>query len=123
MIDMSTSLAKRFLNGKVIDTDKALFATFHSSVKLVFFHELYEEKISHELYRQLVDVLELNTNLNDELLSIWFQIAMKNKIKDVLPFVEKFVGKIGRIRYLRPIYKGLASLDKDTAIKILQENK
>ena len=111
------------MSGNVFESDKSLFNNFHSSVKLVFFHALYKEKIDSELYRKLVEMLELNTNLNDELLSIWFQITMKNKIIDALPYIEKFVAKVGRIRYLRPIYKGLASIDKEKAFEILEENK
>ncbi len=123
MIEISTNLARRYLHGKEEENDKALFASLDSSVKLVFFHALFEEKITEELYNKLNSILELNTKLNVELLNIWFQIALKNRIFSVIPSVEQFLGRVGGIRYLRPIYKGLASLDRQKALKVLEENK
>ena len=89
----------------------------------MFFHVLFEENFDESVYKKLIDLLDLNTSLNDELSSNWYQIALKNGIKDVIPFVQKFLAKVGRIRYLRPIYKALFLLDKEKALNFFAENK
>ena len=71
----------------------------------------------------MTEFLELNTKLNDEIASIWFQIAMKNGINDVIPHVENYLSKVGRMRYLRPNYKMFFKLNKEAAVKTFEKNR
>ena len=47
---------------------------------------------------------------NAELMSEWFVLALKNDYDEIKPAIEKFLGKIGRRKFLLPIYKTATKL-------------
>jgi leukotriene-A4 hydrolase len=45
-----------------------------------------------------------------ELMSDWFVLALKNDYDEIKPAIEKFLGKVGRRKFLLPIYKTATKL-------------
>ena len=123
MIDISTELAKQFLNGQAPHNSKEIFNSLHSSVKMIFLQKLSDHEITEEIYVKLRDTLDLNDKLNDDLASVWLQIALKSGITHVIPIVKDYLGRVGRMKYLRPIYKLFFKLDHEEARKTFEINR
>jgi len=75
------------------------------------------------LYNFLKDNFGLHSGYNSEVKNLWYQLALNTKHSDVIPFVEEFLGQIGRMKYIRPIYKAYGLLDKKAAIACFEKNK
>ena len=90
---------------------------------MIFLNKLFEQQISQDIYIKLRDTLELNNNLNDDLASVWLQIALKSGINDVIPIVKDYLGRVGRMKYLRPIYKLFIKLNSEEARKTFEINR
>ena len=60
---------------------------------------------------------------NAELTSRYYQIGMKAGDDEVLPKVADLLGKIGRMKFVRPLYRQLKKVDVQLAIDTFQKNK
>lgn len=79
--------------------------------------------LTESLYSFLKNNLNLHSGYNSEVKNLWYQLALNTKHSDVIPFVEEFLGKIGRMKYIRPIYKAYGLLDKKAALTCFEKNK
>ena len=61
------------------------------------------------------------TNMEEEFL--WLQIKLTRKDEDEIDHVLKFLKKIGRMKFIRPIFNLLYSYNKDLALKTFSEDK
>jgi leukotriene-A4 hydrolase len=95
----------------------ALFNNWHTSVKLVFLNMIAKnlDKFTDNNYVYLRDTLKLHTDFNMEIKNVWYQIALNSKHRDVIPYAVDFLGKIGRMKYVRPLYKSFALVDRALA--------
>jgi leukotriene-A4 hydrolase len=50
---------------------------------------------------------------NTEIMTEWYVLGIENGYNDLRPSIEKFLMKIGRRKYLMPIYKALAKKKED----------
>lgn len=57
--------------------------------------------------RELDARFRLTESHNGEILAAWLQLALESKYAAVLPRVESFLGQVGRMKYLRPLYAAL----------------
>ncbi len=48
---------------------------------------------------------------NTEIMTEWYVIGIRSNYKDIMPNVEKFLSKIGRRKYLMPIYEALCETE------------
>ena len=71
----------------------------------------------------LRDNLELNNGYNMDVQSMWYQLGLIAKKSDIIPFVDEFVSKTGRIKYLRPIFKAYVLYDLKLAKDVFEKNK
>jgi leukotriene-A4 hydrolase len=51
---------------------------------------------------------KLGESQNAEILSAWLQLALESEYAPALPRAEAFLGEVGRMKYLRPLYRALA---------------
>ncbi len=62
-------------------------------------------------------MIRLDENLNfknwgnTEIMTEWYVIGIRSNYKDIMPNVEKFLSKIGRRKYLMPIYEALCETE------------
>lgn len=50
----------------------------------------------------------LSASHNAEILSAWLQLALESEYAPALPRAEAFLGEVGRMKYLKPLYRALA---------------
>ncbi|MFL5320686.1 MAG: M1 family metallopeptidase [Myxococcaceae bacterium] len=72
--------------------------------------------------RELDERFGLNASKNYEVLVSWLSVAAMAKHAPALPQVERVLGEIGRMKYLRPLYKALiASGETQRARKLFDK--
>ena len=64
----------------------------------------------------------LNTK-NIELSSRYFGIGMKAKDESVYELAAELLGKVGRMKFVRPLYRGLVKVDRRLAEETFERNK
>lgn len=65
--------------------------------------------------KELDQFLGFSTCGNAEIMNEWFVLAIKNDYTEIRPEMEAFLSKIGRRKYLVPIYKALAEKPENLA--------
>lgn len=65
----------------------------------------------------------MHGNYNSEVKNLWIQLALKLKKEDIIPYAEEFLGQIGRMKYIRPIYKAYGYFNKQKAMDCFEKNK
>lgn len=75
--------------------------------------QLYLESLPHPAPAALCEALEkayaLTAARNPEVLVAWLVLACESGFAPALPRAERFLGEVGRMKYLRPLYKALAT--------------
>jgi leukotriene-A4 hydrolase len=79
---------------------------------LHFLRKLPKE-IPIEIMEQLDEAFQLTQSGNAEILCSWFQIAIQNKHKIAFPAMEKFLMRVGRRKFLVPIYNALLNSEEE----------
>ena len=102
-----------------------VFKAWNTNVKLVFLNLISDKgkDVTKELYKFLRDTLKMHGNYNSEIKNLWYQLSLNLKQEDVIPFVEDFLSQIGRMKYIRPIYKAYGLLNKKLAYACFEKNK
>ena len=62
----------------------------------------------HETCAALDERFGLGTSRNSEIRSAWLQVAVESGYAPALPRAEAFLGEVGRMKYLKPLYRALA---------------
>jgi leukotriene-A4 hydrolase len=107
-------LAIDFGNGKNIfksKKNKLERSTYVTQEWQAFIRKL-PKTITVEQLRELDKNLNFKGSGNAEIMTEWFVLAINSGYKDVRPDIEKFLNKVGRRKFLLPIYKTL-SKDKE----------
>ncbi len=73
-------------------------------------------KISIEECKTLEDVLELEKRNDDSFFSYFYATCILSGFQEILPRVEAFVERIGRMLYLMPIVRAMAEADWSRAL-------
>lgn len=58
-----------------------------------------------------------------ELKSAYYGISMQAKDKSEFPGIVELLGSVGRMKYVRPLYRQLNALDRQLAVKTFEKNK
>lgn len=68
-------------------------------------------------------IYELKESRNVEVSSRYYQVAMQSGDASIKPFVVQLLGQVGRMKFVRPLYRGLLTLDIDLAVDTFEKNK
>ncbi len=81
--------------------------------------------LSAERMKELDAHLNFRDWGNTEIMTEWYVLGINNNYEELKPSIERFLLKIGRRKYLMPIYKALAkkSSDKEWAKKVFAQAK
>lgn len=60
---------------------------------------------------------------NVELVSRYFGIGLKAKVTSVYEPTSKLLGSVGRMKFVRPLFRLLNECDRDLAVKTFEDNK
>ena len=58
-----------------------------------------------------------------EVESKWYILGLNANKPDIIPFVQDFISKTGRIEYLLPIYRAFKKYNLEGAQKAFESNK
>lgn len=108
------ALADQFAAGKNIFTNKKNKITRNKYVTqewLAFIRRLPRQMDLKQM-RLLDEKLNFKSCGNAEIMTEWFVLGISSGYKDVRPDMDAFLQKVGRRKFLMPVYKALAK-DKD----------
>jgi leukotriene-A4 hydrolase len=60
---------------------------------------------------------------NVELKSAYYQIAMKAKDTSSYPAVAELLGNVGRMKFVRTLFRTLTKVDRDLAVETFEKNR
>ena len=63
------------------------------------------------------------TTKNIEVLSRFLNIGLQAKVKEMYQPTAELLGKIGRMKFVRPLYRLLEKADRDLAVKTFEKNR
>ncbi|KAI8625706.1 leukotriene A-4 hydrolase [Xylariaceae sp. FL1651] len=98
---------------------------FTANQILVFLQAVqnFPSPLSAERSHLLGTTYNISSSKNVELKSAYYLIALDAGDKSELPGVVDLLASVGRMKYVRPLYRKLNELDRDLAIKTFEENK
>lgn len=113
-----------FINDKLNNDFKTTFNKWTSLQKVDFITKINESKLNDKQYYYLTNTLDLvNTKNNAEIKFAYYNLSLQNNRLDNLESIKEFLGTIGRMKYIKPLYQKLALIDKKLAKRIFKKNK
>ncbi|PLN83279.1 leukotriene A-4 hydrolase [Aspergillus taichungensis] len=79
--------------------------------------------VSPELSKLMGEVYGLTTTKNIEVANLYCQVGLKAGDKSVLAPAADLLGRIGRMKFVRPLYRNLARVDPKLAAETFEKNK
>ena len=73
-----------------------------------FIGELYPQTTSEQM-RIIDQEFKLTQSGNSEILAVWFQQSIRFNYREIDQALEKFLTRVGRRKFLEPLYKALAA--------------
>ncbi|RMZ79388.1 hypothetical protein DV738_g3382, partial [Chaetothyriales sp. CBS 135597] len=85
---------------------------------------LFENPIPVSQVQEMGKTYKLKDSQNVEVSSRYYQLAMRSGDQSIKPLVGDLLGKVGRMKFVRPLYRGLVRLgDVDFARQVFDKNK
>ncbi|MEX2483261.1 MAG: M1 family metallopeptidase, partial [Brumimicrobium sp.] len=79
------------------------------------FIRTFEGKLDKSKMIEIDEQLNFRNSGNSEIMSEWFILGIKNDYKDLRPDIKAFLIKVGRRKFLEPIYTALSESVNDAA--------
>lgn len=108
-------MARDFTAGKLNLKKKKWKRSMYITQEWMAFIRQLPSDISVEKLKELDAKIQFKTWGNSEISCEWYQLAIKANYTEIRPEIEKFLLKVGRRKYLLPIYKALANNSDDLA--------
>jgi leukotriene-A4 hydrolase len=93
--------------------------------KVIFIKKLTAQ--SDKISLPKINFLDLKSGFSDEInpevVEPWLVLAIKKQMTDIYPYAAEFLGKIGRMKFIKPVYAQLAKVDREFAIKVFEQHK
>ena len=97
-----------------------------SANQIVVFLErllLFDKPIPVEYATDMGALYSFRDSKNVEVISRYYQVAMNARDRSILPSVTKLLGQVGRMKFVRPLYRGVIKLDIELAAETFEKNK
>lgn len=93
--------------------------------KLVFLGSVqdFEQPLSAEHAQKMGDAYDLYETKNVELKAAYFAITLRSKVTATYQAVADLLGEVGRMKFVRPLFRSLNKVDRDLALKTFEKNK
>ena len=108
----STSLAKVTMALRAFDDGASASSLMTQGWRVhhwQYFLTNLPEQVSHQALDDLDKVFGFTQSTNAEIACDWFRVAIRNRYQNVLPYVEAYLIKIGRGKFVKPLYSELMS--------------
>jgi leukotriene-A4 hydrolase len=106
-------LADEFAKGKDIFKNKKITRDTYITQEWLAFIRRLPAKIDPILLRQLDKKLNFKSWGNSEIMAEWYVLGIHSNYKDIRPEMKKFLTKVGRRKFLAPIYEALSKRQED----------
>ncbi|KAL8674803.1 MAG: hypothetical protein Q9168_000784 [Polycauliona sp. 1 TL-2023] len=83
----------------------------------------FEKPLSKEAVHIMGQTYGFFKSKNVEIVSRYLAVGLKAKSEEVLGPTADLLGKVGRMKFVRPLYKKLNEVDRDLAVKTFEKNK
>jgi leukotriene-A4 hydrolase len=92
---------------------------------VVFLEKLltFADKLPQPHVNYMGFIYSLKETRNVEISARYYQIAMKANDWTIKNFVVKLLGEVGRMKFVRPLFRGLMKMDYQLAVETFEKNK
>lgn len=92
---------------------------------IVFLQEIqkFSPPLSSDRSHLLGSTYNISSSKNVEVKSAYYVIALDARDRAELPGVVELVGSVGRMKFVRPLYRKLNEVDRQLALDTFQKNK
>jgi len=97
---------------------------WYPNEKFLFLQHLIDnvDRVNNDILRKIDQDYNVSQNKNMEILWRWFKISVLADYTDQIEAIHQFLGEIGRMKMIRPIYQALAATgQRDLAIQYFEE--
>jgi len=125
--DNAVNLADEFINGHVDPVAAAkMYHNFSVNLKGLFINRLIDnvDRIDDCKAAYIQDKLKIKDEINGEIIFRWLQVSIRSYLMNS-PYKEadEFVGSIGRLKFISPVYSALNDRDPKMAREIYEKHK
>ncbi|KAJ6123253.1 hypothetical protein N7512_005718 [Penicillium capsulatum] len=92
---------------------------------VVFLEQIlrWEQPLRPELSKLMGDVYGLSKSENIEVSNLYFQVGMKAGDESVIEPTTELLGRIGRMKFVRPLYRNLQKINRPVALETFEKYK
>ena len=83
----------------------------------------FAEPLSPERSQELGKVYGLADSQNAELKTAYYLIALRSQDKASYQGVADLLGSVGRMKFVRPLFRALNKVDRELAVKTFEKNR
>ncbi|KAI0006542.1 peptidase family M1-domain-containing protein [Xylariaceae sp. FL0662B] len=123
-VDRCLALAEEWKNEDYKPSAKDI-EEFTANQTLVFLQavQIFSPPLNAERSHLLGTSYNISSSKNIELKAAYYAIALKAGDRQELPGVVDLLGSVGRMKFVRPLYRKLNELDRDLAVKTFEKNR
>ncbi|MFT5581126.1 MAG: leukotriene-A4 hydrolase [Psychromonas sp.] len=107
------NMASEYANGNDLITKNKIKRSDKITQEWLAFIRTLPVTLTYEQMKGIDDRLNFKGCGNAEIMAEWYVLSIRNGYKDIRPEMEKFLMKVGRRKFLSPIYRTLASSTDD----------
>ncbi|XP_076329349.1 leukotriene A-4 hydrolase isoform X2 [Tachypleus tridentatus] len=128
LVDCCTTLCKNWIaaSDEQLDCFSSNDIAEMSSQQIIEFlaQLLQEEPLSVSKVKKITELYGLRDTQNSEIKFRWLRLGLRSHWKDVVENVIKFVSEVGRMKFVRPLFRDLFAWDetRDTAVETYRKN-
>lgn len=111
--------------GEITPNNTEIFYDFDMNLKLMFLQYFVDriDSIDLKIVSLLEQVYHLNNNTNSEVAFLWLRLNVLVDNQESYGLVESFLSRIGRMKFVRPLYVALNLKHHDFAVEIFKKNE
>ncbi|CAG7938184.1 unnamed protein product [Penicillium salamii] len=127
LVDVVYELSKKWqsLPGSSFQPDISDIKNLTANQLVVFLEQilLLEKPLTPEVSKLMGDVYELTKSENIEVSNLYLQVGMKAGDESVIEPTTELLGRIGRMKFVRPLFRNLQKVNRPIALKTFEKYK
>ncbi|KAI9702515.1 MAG: hypothetical protein M1836_000995 [Candelina mexicana] len=131
LVDVCYALADRWKNNSNDSNDEHFEPNEHdlegwsSNQTVVFLERVqgFEKPLTKESSQLMAKCYGFMKSKNVEVVSRYFVVGLKARDEAVYQPTAELLGKVGRMKFVRPLFSELNKVDRDLAVKTFEKNK
>jgi leukotriene-A4 hydrolase len=125
LVDVAYQLAERWEDAKPYSPSSSDIDGWSANQVVVFLERVlaFAEPLPVQKVEQMGSVYSLSDTTNVEVSARYYQVAMASGDPSIKGQVSALLGRVGRMKFVRPLYRGLIKLDYELAVDTFERNK